>query len=134
MKAQRKKVYTMYTDFEAWPKWSTQATRVKVVAREGNTVSMESETVSGGKPRITVAKLTLSPPELVEAGGETRLTRIRRTVRFEDVPEGTMITASLDVRVKGRWAWIFAPRGKSEAESSAQEGLKAFAEYVESMP
>jgi hypothetical protein len=105
-----------------------------VVRREGGTVSIESETVSGGRPRITVAKLTLSPPEGVETEGETRLTRTRRTVRFEDVPEGTKVTAALDVRVKGPWAWIFTPRGKDEAESFAREGLRSFAEYVESLP
>jgi uncharacterized protein YndB with AHSA1/START domain len=133
-KAQREKVYAAYTDFEAWPKWSRQATTVRVVRREGGTVSIESETVSGGRPRITVAKLTLSPPEGVETEGETRLTRTRRTVRFEDVPEGTKVTAALDVRVKGPWAWIFTPRGKDEAESFAREGLRSFAEYVESLP
>ena len=134
MKAQREKVYAAYTDFEAWPKWSRQATTVRVVGREGGTVSIESETVSGGRPGITVAKLVLSPPGGVETEGETRLTKTRRTVRFEDVPEGTKVTAVLDVRVKGAWASIFAPRGKDEAESSAQEGLKYFAEYVEGLP
>ena len=133
-KAQREKVYAAYTDFEAWPKWSRQATTVRVVRREGGTVSIESETVSGGRPRITVAKLTLSPPEGVETEGETTFTRTRRTVRFEDVPEGTEVTAALDVRVKGPWAWIFAPRGKDEAESFAREGLRSFAEYVEGLP
>jgi len=134
VKAQREKVYAAYTDFEAWPKWSRQATTVRVVGREGDTVSIESETVSGGRPRITLAKLTLSPPEGVETEGETRLIRTKRTVRFEVVPEGTKVTAVQDVRVKGLWASIFAPRGKDEAESSAREGLKSFAEYVESLP
>ncbi|MGP8124651.1 MAG: SRPBCC family protein [Nitrososphaerales archaeon] len=134
VKAQREKVYAAYADFEAWPKWSRQATTVRVVGREGDTVSIESEIVSGGRPRITAAKLTLSPPEGVETEGETRLTRTRRTVRFEDVPEGTRVTAVLDLRVKGAWAWIFATRGKDEAESFAQEGLRSFAEYVESLP
>ncbi len=134
VKAQREKVYAAYTDFEAWPKWSRQATTVRVVGREGGIVSIESETVSGGRSSITVAKLTLSPPEGVETKGERRLTRTRRTVRFEDVPEGTKVTAVLDVWVKGPWAWIFAPRGKDEAESFAREGLRSFAEYVESLP
>ena len=134
MKAKREKVYAAYTDFETWPKWSRQVTTVRVIRREGSTVSIESESVSGGRLRITVAKLTLSPPEGVETEGETRLIRAKRTVRFEDAPEGTKVTAVLDVRVKGPWAWIFAPRGKDEAESSAREGLTSFAEYVESLP
>jgi uncharacterized membrane protein len=134
VKAPREKVYAAYADFEAWPKWSRQATVVRVVGREGGTVSIESETVSDGRPRIAVAKLTLSPPEGVETERETRLTRARRTVRFEEVPEGTKVTAVLDFRVKGPWAWIFATRGKDEAEASAREGLRSFAEYVESLP
>jgi uncharacterized membrane protein len=131
--AQREKVYAAYTDFEAWPKWSRQATTVRVVGREGGTVTIESEIISDGRPRISIAKLMLSPPEWVETEGETRLTRTRRTVRFDDVPEGTKVTVVLDVRVKGSWAWIFAPRGKDEAESSAREGLRSFAEYVKSL-
>jgi uncharacterized protein YndB with AHSA1/START domain len=134
VKAPREKVYAAYTDFETWPKWSKQTTRVRVVRREGGTVSVESETLSGGRPRITAVKLTLSPLEEVGTDGETRLTRTKRTVRFEDVQEGTKVTAVMDVQVKGLWAATFAPRGKDEAESSARQGLKSFAEYVESLP
>jgi uncharacterized membrane protein len=133
VRARREKVYAAYTDFEAWPKWSKQATTMRVISREGGTVSIESEIVSDGRPRITVAKLTLSPPEGVETEGETRLTRTRRTVRFQDLPEGTKVTAVLDFQVKGPWAWIIAPRGRDEAEASAREMLKSFAEYVESL-
>jgi uncharacterized membrane protein len=134
VKAQREKVYAAYTDFEAWPKWSRRSTAVRVVGREGDTVNIESETMSGERPRIAMAKLKLSPPEGVETEGETRFTRTRRTVRFEDVPGGTKVTAVLDVQVKGRWASIFVPRGVDEAEPSAREGLRSFAEYVESLP
>jgi uncharacterized protein YndB with AHSA1/START domain len=134
VKAQREKVYAAYTDFETWPKWSRQATTVRVIGKERGTVSIESETVSGGRPRITLAKLTLSPPEEVETEGETRLTRTRRTVRFEAVPEGTKVTARLDFQIKRPWGLIFAPRVKDEVELSAQEGLRSFAEYVESLP
>lgn len=133
VRAPREKVYAAYTDFEAWPKWSRQTATVRVVSREGGVVSIESQTASGGRPRVTVAKLTLSPPEWVETGGETRFLRTRRTVRFEDVPDGTKVTAVLDVRVKGFWAWVFASRGKDEAESFAREGLRSFAGYVESL-
>ncbi|HXW37934.1 MAG TPA: hypothetical protein VEJ36_08560, partial [Nitrososphaerales archaeon] len=65
---------------------------------------------------------------------ETRLTRTRRTVKFEEVSEGTRVTAMLDVDVKGRWSWVFAPKGRELAESSSKEGLAAFAQYVESLP
>lgn len=134
MKAQRDKVYAAYTDFEAWPKWSRQATAIRVVGREGNTVRIESETALGGKLRTSLGKLTLSPPELVESESETRFNKTKRAVRFEDVPEGTRVTAVLDVQVKRPWSLIFAPRGKDVAESLAREGLRSFSEYVESLP
>ena len=134
MKAPREKVYATYTDFESMPKWSRQVTAVKVVWREGDMVHIESEGPSGGRSHVSAAKLTLSPPDRVETEGETRFTKTRRTVRFEDAAEGTKVTATLDVRVKGAWAWVFVPREKELAESSAREGLASFAEYVESLP
>ena len=78
--------------------------------------------------------MKLFPSERVESEGETRLTRTRSVVRFDEVPEGTRITASLDVEVKGRWSWIFKTQGKAEAESSAMEELSSFAKYVEGAP
>lgn len=134
VKAQREKVYAAYTDFEAWPKWSRRVTSVRVVGREGGTVSIESVTGSSRHPRIDVAKLALSPPLGVETVAETRLATTKRTVRFEELPGGTRVTVTQDVRVKRPWAYVFAPRGKDEAESSAREGLKSFAEYVEDLP
>jgi uncharacterized protein YndB with AHSA1/START domain len=134
VRAKREKVYAAYTDFEAWPKWSKSTTAVRVVKREGGTARIESTTVSGGRPHNTVAELVLSPPQGVETEGKTRLTRTRRTVRFEDVPEGTKVTAVLDVGVSGLWALVFKPLGKDEAESSALEGLRSFADYVEGLP
>jgi len=133
VKAQREKVYSAYTDFEAWPKWSKQTAKARVLGREGATVSVESEAASSGRPRISIAKLTLTPPQSVETESSTRLTKTKKTVRFEEVPEGTKVTAALDVQVKGRWAWVFAPREWDEAKSSASEALKSFAEYVEGL-
>jgi len=78
--------------------------------------------------------MKLFPLERVESLGETKFTRTRSVVRFDEVPEGTRITASLDVELKGRWSWVFKTQGKAEAESSAMEELSSFAKYVESGP
>lgn len=134
MRAPLERVYSAYTNFEEMPKWSRQVTAVRVVGREGGTVHVESEGPSGGRQHISKAEMTLSPPDRVETKGETRFTRTRRTVRFEEVQEGTKVTAVLDVQVKGLWASIFAPKGKEEAEASAREGLASFARYVEGLP
>jgi len=132
-KARLEKTYAAYIDFESWPRWSAQATDVKVVKREGGFVRIKSISGSREKMRVSMTNLVLTPPEKVESTNETRLTRTRRTVTFEGVSEGTRVTAILDVEVKGLWRVIFAPRGREGAESAAQEGLKSFAEYVESL-
>ena len=128
----RDKAYSAYTDFGAMPKWSKDKRAVKVTRREGNTVQLEGGSRDGGI--LGARDVRLFPPERVESQRETRLTLAKSVIRFDDVPEGTRITATLDVEVKGRWSWIFKTQGRSEAESSALEGLKSFARYVEGTP
>ena len=138
VKAEPEKVFAAYTDFEAMPKWSRHLTAVRVSKREGDTVYLESEGVSSrGTRRKTVGALKLLPPGRVESESETRFTRSRRTVAFEAVPdgEGTKVTATLDVEVKGFWGVLLRPGVKKEvAESSATEELASFAAFVEGAP
>ncbi len=132
VKVPRERAYSSYTDFEAMPKWSRDKHGFRVSRREGNTVYLQKASGSGSlqKPR----EVRLFAPERVESEGETRLTRTRSTVTFEEVPEGTRVTASLDVQLKGRWSWVFRTQGKAEAESSAMEELRSFAAYAEGLP
>jgi hypothetical protein len=132
VKVSRIKAYSAYTDFEAIPSWSKDNHEVRVIGKEGDTVYVEG--ASGAGSIRGARKMKLFPPERVESEGETRLTRITSVVRFEEVPEGTRVTASLEVELKGRWSWVFKTRGKAEAESSAMEELKSFARYVEGAP
>jgi hypothetical protein len=134
VKVPQEKAYSAYIDFEAMPKWSKQSLAVRIVRKEGDAVYLESEGVSKGKKRKVVSELKLFPQERVESEGETRFTRTKRVIMFEEVPEGTKVTASLDVQVKAHWAWILRTRGKAEVESSALEELTSFAKYVESLP
>ena len=105
---------------------------MRVSRREGDTVYLER--ISPRKEGQGARVVKLLPPERVESRGETRLTQTESIVRFEEVPEGTRITASLDVKLKGRWSWVFKTQGKEEAESSAKGELDAFARYVEGLP
>jgi uncharacterized protein YndB with AHSA1/START domain len=132
VKVPRDKTYSCYTDFEAMPSWSSDKTKVRVSRREGNNVYLEKAPRAG--TRQETRELKLFPPERVEYERETRFTRTRSVVKFEGVPEGTRVTASLEVELKGRWGWIFRTRGKTEAESSALEELNSFAKYVERIP
>lgn len=132
VKAPREKAYSAYTDFEAAPKWSKDKHAVRVSKREGNKVYLDESPGTGG--RKGAREVQLFPPEEVESESETRFTKTRSVVRFEEVPEGTKMTASLDVELKGRWSWIFKTQGKTQAESSALEQLSSFARYVEALP
>ena len=132
VKVPRDKAYSAYTDFESMPKWSKQKLEVKVSRREGDAVYLEG--TSGTQGRKKARELRLFPPERVESEGETRFTRTKSVVTFGEVPEGTRVTASLEVRFKGRWSWILRTRGRTEAESSALEELASFAKYAEALP
>jgi uncharacterized membrane protein len=132
VKVPRDNAYSVYTDFEAMPRWSGQKQGVKVARREGNAVYLER--ASAGTGRKVIREMRLFPPERVESEGETRFTRTRSIVRFEEVAEGTKVTASLEVQLKGRWGWVLKTRGKAEAESSAMEELTSFASYVQGLP
>lgn len=135
VRAQQERVYAAYTDFESMPKWSKRVTAARITQREGSVVHLESEGVTAkGTPRRTLGTLTLVPPFKVESQSESRFTRSKRTVAFEKTPdgEGTRVTATLDVEVKGRWRFVLSPRAKKEgAESSAMQELTAFARFVE---
>jgi uncharacterized protein YndB with AHSA1/START domain len=128
------KAFRAYTDFESIPKWWTPVVAVKVTKREGDTVRLEIEGVSGGGRRKVLREVRLSPPYRAESENETRFTRTKREISFEEVPEGTKITAKLDVRVKGAWARILATRESDEIESSAMKELACFSKYVEGLP
>ena len=129
-KVPRAKAYSAYTDFESGPKWSVEKTPVKVSRREGNKVYMEQHP---GKGDRGVREMRLFPPERVESGSETRFTRTKNVIRFEEVPQGTKVTASLDLEVKGHWSWIMRTKGREGVESSALEMLNSFAKYVEGL-
>ena len=130
VKAAREKVYYAYTDFEAAPKWSKQASAV-AASVTGNTARLETTSAGNGRKSVRVVKLF--PPERVESAGETRFTRTSVIVRFEEVPDGTKVTATLDVRFKGRWGWVLRTPGKADVESSALEELASFAKYAEKL-
>ncbi len=132
VKAPREKVYSAYTDFGAAPKWSRQKIAVKVSRKEGNRVFLERASEAGGPS--AVREVDLFPPERVESESESRFSRTRSVVRFAEAPDGTEVTATLDVQLKGRWSWILRPHGRVDAEASATEELASFAKYVESLP
>ena len=133
VKAPRAKVYAAYTDFESLPKWSKMRGTVTVTKKEGDMVYLESDAGSHRRGRNATRSLKLTEPSLVESESETRFTRTKRTVAFDEVPEGTKVTAKLEVQVKGLWAKLLATRQSDEFEPAILKELESFARYVESL-
>ena len=129
VKAAREKVYSAYTDFDAAPKWSTQAKAVEV-STAGDLVRLQTTNRSGQK---TTREMKLFPPDRVESEWDTRFTKVNSVVKFEDHSGGTRVAATLDIRFKGLWGWILRTQGKAEAEASAIQELSSFARYVEAL-
>ena len=113
------------------PRWSRRTTAAAVSNRDGNTVYLER--ASAGNGRKAVMAMKLFPPERVESERETRFTRTKSVVRFEEAAEGTHVTSSLDVQFKGRWGWVLKTPGRADAEAAAMDELTSFARYVESL-
>ncbi|MDA4134098.1 MAG: SRPBCC family protein [Thaumarchaeota archaeon] len=133
VRARRDRVYAAYTDFESMPKWAKMEGTVSVTRKEGDVVYLESVRESDRGSRIAKRSLKLTDPSSVESESETRFTRTKRTVAFEEVPEGTRVTARLEVEVKGLWAKLLATREGDEFEPGIQEELESFARYAESL-
>lgn len=131
VRAPRCKTYQAYTDFETMPKWSRQVKTVTATKKAGRVVVVEVTSESGKK---ACREMKLYPPERVESEGEARFTRSKNVVTFDEAGEGTKVTASLDIRFKGRWGWFLKTGRKSEAEEAAMEELASFARYAEGLP
>lgn len=130
VRAPRDRVYSAYTDFEAAPRWSRKKRAIKIARKEADTVYLETPGAAAGR---AMREMKLFPQARVESEGETRFTRTKSVVTFEEAAGGTKVTASLDVQVKGHWGWLVKTQGRAEVESSAMEDLTAFANYVEAL-
>jgi uncharacterized membrane protein len=123
--------YEAFTNFETMPLWSRSSKAVKVLERQGDTVSLQVTDARSGA--VGTRKLKLTPPGGVESESDTRFTHTKMLVEFTEVPEGTMIRATLDVNVRGAWSRILTTRGRDEVEPSARQELTAFVSYIEAL-
>ena len=124
--------YEAFTNFETMPLWSRSTKAVKVLERQGDTVSLQVTDARSGA--VGTRRLKLMASGGVESKSETRFTQTKMLVEFTEVPEGTMIRATLDVNVKGAWRRILTTRGRDEVEPSARQELTAFVKYIEGLP
>ncbi|MEW6007213.1 MAG: SRPBCC family protein [bacterium] len=63
----RDKVFSLVSDFEAWPNFIPTYKEVKIVEREGNKMVIERKGEVRGKPIFWRSEVFLSPPDLIKA-------------------------------------------------------------------
>jgi ribosome-associated toxin RatA of RatAB toxin-antitoxin module len=132
VRAPREQVFEAWTDCEAWPRWDPVVfTRVTVTERTGNTVRINAETKFMGLKMPRTEKHVLTPPEKVEVlGGVPNATNTTVWV-FESVPEGTLLTAVLDIQFKGLLK-LLQPLAAWQVRTALPEWMRALARHVES--
>lgn len=131
VRAARAEVFAAYTDVESMPKWSASAKGARVIAKDGGRVSfvIQAETKKG--QRTFNGELMLSPPGKVTVENESGGSITKGTVTFEDVPDGTLVTSTVEVEIKGLRRFFVRPALSEESKEVAERNLTEFARYVE---
>ena len=83
-----------------------------------------------GLKRRRTEKHVLTPPEKVEVEGEMLGATNTTVWKFEGVPEGTLLTAVLEMQLNGLLK-LLQPIAEWRARSGLREWMRAFARYVE---
>jgi hypothetical protein len=94
-------------------------------------VSINAETKFMGLKVPRTEKHVLTPPEKVEVLGRVPNATNTTLWMFEPVPEGTLLTATLDVQFKGLLK-LLQPIAEWQMRTVLPEWMRAFANYVES--
>lgn len=133
IKANREKIFNLVTDFENLPSRFPQFFKsVKIVSREGNTVTTEDIAVMAGREMHQTTKHILAPPHIEEVyllSGDTKDSHI--VTKYESIPEGTMVTVEGDFKLAGKLKLVgFMAKGK--IEKGIEEVLQEFAKVAES--
>jgi ribosome-associated toxin RatA of RatAB toxin-antitoxin module len=130
VRAPREHVFRIWTDYEAWPRFSSLYTRVSVEERGRNTASLGIEVKVFGRKTWRTERHILTPPEQVRVEGETEGATSTTTWRFEPVGEGTLVTALVVAELKGL-AKLVGPFARQRAGTLLREWIEGFATFVE---
>src|SRR5260370_4779413 len=131
VKAPREQVFQVWPDYEAYPSWDPVVfTRVTVVERGENTARLDEEVKFMGLRMRRTEKLVLTPPEKVEVNGSIPNATNTTVWTFEAVPEGTMLTAVLEIQFKGVLK-LLQPIAEQQGRTALREWMRAFAHHVE---
>jgi len=119
------------TDYEAIPTWDrVMFKRVSVTQRGPNTATLDADVRFMGMKMRRMERHVLTPPEKVEVDGSVR-NAINTTVwTLRTVPEGTILTAELEVEFKGLLK-LLQPIAERQMRTVLPEWMREFAGYVE---
>ncbi len=132
IKANREKIFAMVTDFESLPiKFPQFFKSVKILSREGNTVTTEDHAVMAGIEVHQTTKHVLTPPEIDDVqllSGDAKDSHIVTT--YTTIPEGTKVTVEGDFKLAGKLKLVgFMAKGK--IEKSIEEVIDQFGKVAE---
>jgi ribosome-associated toxin RatA of RatAB toxin-antitoxin module len=133
IKANRENIFNLVTDFENLPSRFPQFFKsVKIVSREGNTVTTEEVGVMAGREMHQTTKHVLTPPQIEEVyllSGDAKDSHI--VTKYESIPEGTKVTVEGDFKLAGKLKLVgFMAKGK--IEKGMEEVMQEFAKVAES--
>lgn len=132
IKADRERVFNMVTDFENLPKRFPQFFKsVKVLSREGSTVTTEDQVVMAGREVHQTVRHVLTPPQLDEVymlSGDAKNSHV--VTRYETAPEGTKVIVDGDFKLAGKLKLVgFMAKGK--IEKGIEDVIDEFAKVAE---
>jgi ribosome-associated toxin RatA of RatAB toxin-antitoxin module len=129
------KIFGMVTDFENLPNKFPQFFKsVKIVSKDGNSITTEDVSVMGGREMHQTVKHILSPPSIDEVyilSGDAKDSHIVTT--YEKTKNGTTkITVDGDIKLAGKLRLVgFMAKGK--IENGINQVIEEFAKVAENM-
>lgn len=133
IKADHYKVFNIITDFENLPKKFPQFFRsVKVLSRDGNTITTEDHATMAGRELHQTVKHVLTYPQMDEVymlSGDAKDSHV--LTRYEAIPEGTRVVIEGDFKLAGKLKLVgFMAKGK--IEKGIEDVIDEFAKVAES--
>jgi ribosome-associated toxin RatA of RatAB toxin-antitoxin module len=130
VKAPQQQVFDAWTDYEAWPRFSTLFTRVAVLERVDHAVRLDIDIKVLGRTTRRVESHVVTPPQEVRVQGEMEGADNTSVWTFEPTAEGTLLRAVVEAEPTGLRR-LLGPFAKRILTKMLRDEMRAFATYVE---
>jgi len=131
IRASPEKVFSFLNDFEKAPQYSTYWKSVKVVGRDGNSVTYETVAEAEGRKMSSVTRITAQPNTRLEAetiSGDGKGTRM--SFILAGLQDGTRVTLQGEIVLPG-FARLLGGVVKGRIESGMKEELRIIKKALE---